>query len=98
MARLSVMPVYRALSGLIAALLGQPIDSEPVRMHAASVFGQCIIYRTSQSIIERIYDNLGLQPPSADRIADHVTAFSLAAIHPAANTTASSRPDKSNSK
>ena len=54
-------------------------SAEAVRLATLSVVAQCVFYRNSAAIVRRLYPDL--EPERhVERIADHVTRFSLAAI------------------
>jgi len=67
------------LADIIRELIGPAASDETVRFCTISVIAQCVFYRNSAAIITRLYPEVA---PSRDlqRIADHVTRFSLAAI------------------
>ncbi len=67
------------LADIIRALLGPDPTDGTVRLCVLSVVSQCVFYRNSAPIIARLYPEL--EPAKElERIADHVTRFSLAAI------------------
>jgi TetR/AcrR family transcriptional regulator, regulator of cefoperazone and chloramphenicol sensitivity len=67
------------LADIIRALLGPDPTDDTVRLCVLSVVSQCVFYRNSAPIIARLYPEL--EPATElERIADHVTRFSLAAI------------------
>jgi AcrR family transcriptional regulator len=56
---------------------GAPIDA--VRLATLSLVAQCVFYRNSAAIVSRLYPDLDAAG-EIDRLADHVTRFSLAGI------------------
>lgn len=67
------------LADIIRELLGAGAADETVRLCVLSVVSQCVFYRNSAPIIARLYPEL--EPAKElQRIADHVTRFSLAAV------------------
>jgi len=70
---------HEHVSSIIQELLGAEATPETVRLCTLSVVAQCVFYRNSAPIIDRLYPDL--DPPShLARLADHIAAFSLAAI------------------
>jgi AcrR family transcriptional regulator len=63
----------------IRELLGAAATPERVRFCTLSVIAQCVFYRNSAAVVSRLYPDL--EPGrEIDRLADHVTRFSLGAI------------------
>jgi AcrR family transcriptional regulator len=70
---------HQHLAGILRTLLGPDATTETVNLCVLSVVSQCVFYRNSAPIIARLYPEL--EPAKElQRIADHVTRFSLAAI------------------
>jgi AcrR family transcriptional regulator len=70
---------HRQLAETVAALLGEHASAEAVNLCVLSVVSQCVFYRNSAPVVARLYPEL--EPAKElQRIADHVTRFSLAAI------------------
>jgi len=70
---------HQHLAGIIRTLLGPDATTETVNLCVLSVVSQCVFYRNSAPIVARLYPDL--EPAKElQRIADHVTRFSLAAI------------------
>lgn len=70
---------HQQLGDVIRALLGPGADPGTVNLCVLSVVSQCVFYRNSAPIVARLYPEL--EPAKElQRIADHVTRFSLAAI------------------
>jgi AcrR family transcriptional regulator len=78
-------PRLAYLGAAIAELLGCPISDNRVKRCFASIQGQCLIYRP-HLVRERF---LGISGPiDVDRVADHITDFSLAGIRALASAPA----------
>ena len=72
----------RANHEQIAAIIRElapeaPVDA--VRLTTLSVIAQCVFYRNSAAIVSRLYPEID-PAREVERIADHVTRFSLAGI------------------
>ena len=70
---------HEQLSAILRDLLGEDATDEAIRLCALSVIAQCTFYRNSAPIISRLYPDL-VPTKEIERLADHVTRFSLAAI------------------
>jgi AcrR family transcriptional regulator len=70
---------HQQLAEIIRSLLGPEASRETVNLCVLSVVSQCVFYRNSAPVVARLYPELtpGTQ---LQRIADHVTRFSLGAI------------------
>ena len=72
------------LADIIRELLGPDASAEAVRLCTLSVISQCVFYRHSAAVVTRLYPEI-VPSKEVERIADHVTEFSLAAIRGLAN-------------
>ena len=76
----TVKPMSQRLSGIVRELLGPDAPDRLVRDCALSVAGQCCFYRHAHEMITRLYSDHGNTPQEIERLAAHVTQFSLDAI------------------
>jgi len=77
----SVRPMSQRLQGIVRELLGPDADDRTVRDCALSVAGQCCFYRHAHEMIRRLYPEQRHTPQQIEHLAEHVTRFSLTAIH-----------------
>ncbi len=70
---------HEQIAGAVRDLLGPEASPETVRLCTLSVVSQCVFYRHSAAVVTRLYPDL-VPSREIDRIAEHVTTFSLAAI------------------
>ena len=69
---------HEQIASIIRELVpGAPIGA--VRLATLSIVAQCVFYRHSAAIVSRLYPDLDAAG-EIDRLADHVTRFSLAGI------------------
>jgi AcrR family transcriptional regulator len=73
-------PMFRRLVGIVGEIAGPDADPKLVRLSAQSVVGQCLFYRHAQECLRRLGKDAESGQGKAERIAQHVTSFSLAAI------------------
>jgi len=76
----NLRPMFTRLVGIVGELAGKDADPEFVRLCAQSVVGQCVFYRHAQECLLRLGDDAETGVGRAERVADHVARFSLAAI------------------
>lgn len=76
-----VRPRTAKLIELAGELLGETVDSEQVRLCARSIIGQCLFYYNCRPIISRLFPEQDYSPADIENLADHITQFSLGALH-----------------
>lgn len=101
----SVEPIFKILGGLIAELLGPGTDERQIRLCAMSIRAQCFgpLLHARRRRNDQGVPICDLEPLLADveRLASHVTRFSLAGIRALGNTNAGARraaPPRSSGK
>ncbi len=72
-----IRPVYERLRKAVGEIAGLPPDHETTRLSVNSIVGQILFYTFSQPVLSRLQPELKLTPSQLDRIADHITDFSL---------------------
>ena len=68
------------LADIIRAILGSDANEEAVRLCTLSVISQCVFYKNSAAVVSRLYPEI-VPSREVERLADHVTRFSLEAMH-----------------
>ena len=76
----TMRPRRDVLRKIIAGLAGGPIGEEQEALLCASVMGQCIYYRQNRPVIDRLYPQLMRGTDTIEKLARHITGFSLAGI------------------
>jgi len=92
-------PVYRSIRALIGEALQGTATPAELDLFTGSIIGQCVFYSHSRPIVEQLALDLAAAPNRIDRIAAHITAFSLAGLrafrsHSATRTTSQALPGK----
>ena len=77
--RTKIRANHEQLAAIVRDLLGPDANDGTVRRCVLSVVGQCMFYRHSAPVIARLYPDL-VPAEEIDRIADHITRFSVTAI------------------
>ncbi len=73
-------PLFRQMRAVIGAVAGAKLPGATLDMLASSILGQCLFYVRSRSMLERLAPELAQGAERVDRIAEHITTFSLAAL------------------
>lgn len=73
-------PRYEQLRAIVGAYLGERPASERVRFVAHSVIAQCVHWAHAQPLFPHLWPQFRLTAPQVDRIAEHISNFSLAGL------------------
>jgi len=71
---------YARLRSVVEAALGRPAQEEEVHLCAASILGQCLFFGHPPPAFEMVSRKLDHTPAGIERLARHITAFSLAGM------------------
>jgi AcrR family transcriptional regulator len=71
-------PIYDRVRKAVGKMIGLPPNHEKTRLCNNSIMGQVLFYTFSQPVLARLQPELKLTPDQLERIADHITEFSLA--------------------
>lgn len=72
-----IRPVADDVEAMVRELLGSGASDGDVRWHAHSIIGQCLHYRSQRPALEHMYPSQKFGPAETQRLADHITRFSL---------------------
>ncbi len=75
-----IAPNHARLRRIIRGIVGEDVDEEGVRHSALSIVGQCVFYRQGRAVIERLYPEQKFGQKDIERLAEHITLFSLGAL------------------
>lgn len=73
-------PQYKVLANIVREVLGSNASEDDVRMNASSVVGQVVVHHTCKVVIQRLFQGQMQGKENLDALADHITAFSMAAM------------------
>lgn len=76
----SIRPNFNLLKSIVQQLFGTKTGDDLVRMCSSSVVGQCLHYCHARPVITRLAPQQKFSPSDIDRLAEHITQFSLGAI------------------
>jgi TetR/AcrR family transcriptional regulator, regulator of cefoperazone and chloramphenicol sensitivity len=77
----AIVPQFTLLQEIIQQILGAPADSVIVQRCLLSIFGQCLMYKHSRSIIDRLFPEFIADEAAIQASAEHIAQFSLAAMN-----------------
>ena len=75
-----IRPMAGQLWKIVADILGCPLNDERVRLCAFSVVSQCVFYHHCGPVVERLAGRPAPDAPALEKLAAHITKFSLAAM------------------
>jgi AcrR family transcriptional regulator len=76
----AIVPQLALLEDIIKHILQAPADKATVDRCLLSIFGQCLMFKHSRSIIDRLHPELIADESAIQANAEHITRFSLAAL------------------
>jgi AcrR family transcriptional regulator len=85
--RETIQPMATTLMAIVKDLLGPGTPPESIRRHGMSVVSQVLFYHHCRPVITRMFPDLQFNAEGIDRLADHITRFSLAAMRATAVAT-----------
>ncbi len=75
-----IRPKRDLLQKIVETISKSPLSENQLSLCCASIMGQCVHYRHSMPVLERLYPDLLKGEPPIEMLAAHITAFSLAGI------------------
>lgn len=75
-----IRPMAERLQRIIREILGRKASAAEIRLSAMSVVSQILFYHHCRPVITRIFPDAKFGPRDLERLADHITEFSLAAL------------------
>ena len=76
----AIVPQFTLLQEIIQQILGAHTDKVAVQRCLLSIFGQCLMFKHSRSIIDRLFPELIANDSAIQASAEHIVQFSLAAL------------------
>lgn len=77
----TIRPMTSVLRAILRDLAGPALDGEQLNLLCGSILGQCLYYSQCRPMIERCLPAFSLnRPEDVERLADHISEFSLPAI------------------
>jgi len=76
----AIISQFVLLQEIIQQILGAQTEEMIVQRCLLSIFGQCLMFKHSRSIIDRLYPQLIADESAIQASSEHITQFSLAAL------------------
>jgi TetR/AcrR family transcriptional regulator, regulator of cefoperazone and chloramphenicol sensitivity len=77
----NIQPMAKGLLQTLQGLLGPDAAPETARLCAMSVVSQVLFYHHCRPVVNRMFPAMKFDADGIERLAAHITQFSLAAIH-----------------
>ena len=75
-----IQPMASKLQSLVREILGNKASAAEVRLSAMSIVSQILFYHHCRPVVARMFPDLKFDRREIDRLAEHITEFSLAAL------------------
>jgi TetR/AcrR family transcriptional regulator, regulator of cefoperazone and chloramphenicol sensitivity len=75
-----IRPRFDQLQAIVRELSRGKLRPEQVRACASSIVGQCLHYHHAHAVIRRLMPQMDFRAKEIERLADHVTAFSIGGV------------------
>jgi AcrR family transcriptional regulator len=76
----AIAPLHAFLEKLVTEIIGTKVSKPLLRRCVHSILGQCLYYRHSQPVLQRLHPTLRYSSSEIKAIADHIAEFSLLAL------------------
>lgn len=76
----AIAPHHAALSQLVREIVGEAVSAAEVRRCVFSIVGQCLFYRHSHAVIQRLHPKLRYDEKEILATAEHIAEFTLAGL------------------
>ena len=77
---IAIVPQFDLLEDIVRQLLGNLTDKAIVERCLLSILGQCLMFKHSRSIVERLHPDLIADETAIKETAKHITNFSIQAL------------------
>jgi AcrR family transcriptional regulator len=78
--REAIAPLHEFLGKLVREIVGGKVGEGDLRCCVQSIVGQCLYYRHSYPVLQRLHPKMRYDHKEIDSIAEHIADFSLAGI------------------
>lgn len=76
----AIAPLHEFLGQLLREIAGEAPSEASLRRCVYSLLGQCVFYRNSYPVLQRLHPKLRYDRAEIEAIANHISDFSLAAL------------------
>lgn len=78
--REAIAPLHEFLGKLVREIVGEKASEAELRRCVHSIVGQCLFYRHSHPVLQRLHPKLRYDHKEIEAIGEHIAEFSLAGI------------------
>ncbi|MGZ8189469.1 MAG: CerR family C-terminal domain-containing protein [Methylosarcina sp.] len=78
--KIAIVPQFELLKKIVPELIGPDFSDEDIHRCILGILGQCLMFKHSRSIIDRVCPEVIAGPEQIERCAEHIARFSLAAF------------------
>ena len=78
--REAIAPLHEFLGKLVREIVGDKVGAAELRRCVHSIVGQCLFYRHSHPVLQRLHPKLRYDRKEIEAIGEHIAEFSLAGI------------------
>lgn len=78
--REAIAPLHEFMGELVREIAGEKVGAADLQRCVYSILGQCLFYRHSHPVIQRLHHTLRYDRKGIEAIAEHIVEFSLAGI------------------
>lgn len=78
--REAIAPLHEFLTKLLRQIVGEKVSAAELRRCVHSIVGQCVFYRHSHPVLQRLHPKLRYDRKEIEAIGEHIAEFSLAGI------------------
>ena len=78
--REAIAPLHQFLGELVHEIIAHKISEAELRRHVHSILGQCLFYRHSQPVLQRLHPRLRYDRKEIEAIAEHIADFSISGL------------------
>jgi len=75
-----IRPFFNRLNAIVGQMLESQVDEEKVHLHSMSILGQCLYFRNARPVVCKLLHNDNYCAEEIEKITEHITQFSLAAL------------------
>jgi len=79
--REAIAPLHKYLGELVRKIMGDSASEAELRRCVHSILGQCLYYRNSHPVLQRLHPKMRYNQKEIEAIAQHIADFSLAGIN-----------------
>jgi AcrR family transcriptional regulator len=78
--REAIAPLHKFLGQLVREIVGDKVSEAELRRCVHSIVGQCLFYRHSHPVLQRLHPRLRYDRKEIEAIGEHIAEFSIAGI------------------